>query len=63
VTTVVAIEKDAEYTAFFRDPRTGAEHDLGVVVPDAGGRWQVPVQPTLADWVLVLEADGGTLSR
>ncbi len=63
VTTVVAIEEDVEYTAFFWDPRTGAEHELGVVAPNAGGCWQVPVQPTLDDWVLVLEAAGGTLSR
>ena len=59
VTTVVAIEEDTEYTAFFWDPRTGAEYDLGAVTPDADGRWAVPVQPTLDDWVLVLEADGG----
>jgi len=59
VTTVVAVEEDTEYTAYFWDPRGGAEYDLGVVMPDADGRWQVPVQPTLDDWVLVLKADDG----
>ena len=51
---VVAIEPDVEYTAFFWNPRNGEAHDLGVVEPDAGGCWQVPLQPTLEDWVLVL---------
>ena len=53
---VTNIEPDARYEAFFFDPRTGREHPLGAVAPDAGGAWTVPTQPELTDWVLVLEA-------
>ena len=28
---------------------------MGRVTPDANGLWQVPLQPTMDDWVLVLE--------
>jgi len=57
-TAVVAIEQDADYTTYFWDPRTGEEYDLGAVVPGADGRWVIPVQPTMKDWVLVLETVG-----
>ena len=53
---VVAIEPTIKYRAFFWDPRNGDAHDLGKVEPDARGSWQVPVQPTFDDWVLVLDA-------
>lgn len=56
--TVVAIEPHIRYTALFWDPRNGDTYDLGAVVPDAGGCWQVPLQPTMADWLLVLDATG-----
>ena len=55
---VVGLEAGVHYRAFYWDPRTGGEHDLGLVKPDAHGRWPVPLQPTMQDWVLVLEADG-----
>jgi len=55
---VVGLEAGVHYRAFYWDPRTGEEHDLGLVKPDAHGRWPVPLQPTMQDWVLVLEADG-----
>ena len=48
------------YNAFWWDPRTGAEHPLGRVQPDApggagtGGAWTIPMQPELTDWVLAL---------
>jgi hypothetical protein len=35
--------------------RTGEEHVIGEVTPDAAGAWQMPLLPTLAPWVLVLE--------
>jgi Protein of unknown function (DUF4038)/Domain of unknown function (DUF5060) len=53
--TVQKIEADAAYTAFFWDPRTGAEYPLGAVHPSADASWVIPIQPELSDWVLVLE--------
>ena len=53
--TVQQIEAQAAYRAFFWDPRTGAEHPLGTVQPNADGSWVIPVQPELFDWVLVME--------
>jgi hypothetical protein len=53
--TVQKIEPRVAYTAFYWDPRTGAEHPLGAVQADAAGAWTIPMQPELTDWVLVLE--------
>ena len=50
------IEPDTTYQAFFWDPRTGEEHPLGIIEVDDEQSWNVPVQPTLSDWVVVLEA-------
>ncbi len=52
---VTNIEPGAPYQAFFWDPRTGEEHPLGAITPDAEGKWVMPNHPTLADWVLVFE--------
>jgi nicotinamidase-related amidase len=54
--TVEHIEPDVEYRAYYFDPCTGAEHDLGRVVPDAEGKWRSPLPPEMHDWVIVLEA-------
>jgi hypothetical protein len=56
--TVLAIEPDVQYSAFFWDPRTGEEHSIGKIEPESSGCWQVPLQPTFSDWVLVLDATG-----
>ena len=61
-TAIVAIEPKIEYRSFFWDPRCGDVHDLGKVVPDTDGRWQIPLQPTFDDWVLVLDATEACLS-
>ena len=53
--TVEKIEPGVAYTAFFWDPRTGAEYPIGPVQPDANGSWMIPREPELTDWVLVLE--------
>lgn len=53
--SVVAIEPAVQYRAFFWDPRTGDAHDLGSVESESDGSWQVPIQPTFDDWVLVLD--------
>ncbi len=50
------IEPGVRYRAMFFDPRTGAEHRLGVVKPDARGAWAVPIQPEMSDWAMVMEA-------
>ncbi len=43
------------YKAFYFDPSTGAETP-SPRHPDAAGEWTAPLQPTFADWVLVLKA-------
>jgi hypothetical protein len=52
---VVGLEAGLRYRAFFWDPRNGVEHDLGGITPDATGRWTIPIQPELKDWIVVLE--------
>ncbi len=52
--TVKAIEPDAHYRAYYFDPCTGEEIDLGEVAPDADGEWQPPLSPEVHDWLLVL---------
>lgn len=59
-TWVRGLEPDLIYQAFYWNPRTGARHALGAVEPNADGAWPIPVQPTMSDWVLVLEAPCGT---
>jgi hypothetical protein len=49
------IEPAVVYRAFYFDPKSGKEHDLGSVTPDSAGSWKPPMTPTYADWVLVLE--------
>lgn len=53
---VKGIESGVRYTARFFDPATGGEKEIGEVKADANGDWQTPIQPTFADWVLVLKA-------
>ncbi len=52
---VANLEPDVSYRAFYFDPATGKERDLGKVQPDTYGAWQAPLSPTFADWLLVLE--------
>jgi hypothetical protein len=52
---VTAIEPGVRYTGFFYDPRTGQDHPIGPIEPDADGAWCVPATPTMQDWVLVME--------
>jgi hypothetical protein len=49
------LEPGVRYRAFFWDPRNGAEHDLGEVIPDSQHSWSIPIQPELKDWVVILE--------
>ena len=52
---VTALESDITYRAFFWNPRSGQEHELGIITPEPDGSWPVPIQPELKDWVLVFE--------
>ena len=53
---VKAFESGVKYRAFLFNPGTGDEIDLGVVTPDAEGKWTVNRLPIYRDWVLVMEA-------
>jgi hypothetical protein len=49
------LEPGRTYRASLFDPRNGQRRSLGEAAGDGAGDWQVPVLPTVADWVLVLE--------
>lgn len=51
----IPIEPGASYRAYFFDPRSGAETDIGLVQPDSDGLWLHPAKPTMEDLILVLE--------
>ncbi|HXB67897.1 MAG TPA: DUF4038 domain-containing protein [Candidatus Acidoferrales bacterium] len=55
---VARLEADMTYQATYFDLTTGARHAAGQVTADASGQWQAPIQPTVADWVLVLDRRG-----
>ena len=59
---VKGIEEGVRYRAFLFNPSTGDEQDIGDVVPNANGDWELPLgngpwrmMPIYQDWVLVLE--------
>jgi hypothetical protein len=52
---VLALESDVRYDAFWWNPRTGDSHSIDSPVPDGHGTWLIPLEPTLQDWVLILE--------
>ncbi len=49
------LEAGVPYHAFFFNPASGKEHEIGRVTPDANGEWQCPIPPIFQDWVLVLD--------
>ena len=51
----LTIEPAAHYRAYWFNPRTGADLEIGPVQPGADHLWPVPAKPTMEDWVLVLE--------
>jgi hypothetical protein len=55
---VARLEAGTTYQATWFDPATGARHAAGSAAADANGEWQAPIQPTYADWVLVLDRRG-----
>jgi len=52
----IQIEPDADYFAFFFNPRTGEDFFAGDVVPDKDGAWLIPQKLTGEDWLLVLQS-------
>ena len=52
---VKSLEPNVAYRAFYFDPASGREHDLGKVDADGTGTWQALLTPTFADWMFVLE--------
>jgi hypothetical protein len=52
---VKGLEAGIPYAAYYFNPATGVQRDLGKVEPDIAGTWQAPITPTFADWILVLE--------
>jgi hypothetical protein len=55
---VARLEAGMTYRATYFDPATGAPYPAGSATADARGEWQAPIQPTYADWVLVLDQRG-----
>lgn len=53
--TLENLEVDVKYRAYYFNPVTGKEREIGAVDANASASWQAPNLPTLADWVLVLE--------
>lgn len=53
------LKKNVTYRAFYFNPATGKEYDLGTISNRIGGEkadtWQAPWVPLAQDWVLVLE--------
>ena len=54
---VTAMEPGVSYKAYYYDPRSGDDVDLGSVTPDGEGVWQPPFAPEVSDWLLVLKAE------
>ncbi|PYV89835.1 MAG: hypothetical protein DMG05_12440 [Acidobacteria bacterium] len=49
------LENSVSYYAFYFNPASGKQYDLGKVTPDVNGTWQASNAPIFQDWVLVLE--------
>ncbi len=55
---VKQLEPGVAYRAFWFDVTNGEETAIGPAQGDDGGTWQIPPEPILQDWVLVLEGEG-----
>lgn len=51
---VINIEPDIAYTAYWFDPLTGADVDIGPVEASEDGAWTAPIPPVCHDWLLVM---------
>jgi hypothetical protein len=52
---IIGLEPGIVHKAFFWDPKSGEEHPIGRVKPDAQGNWEIPLPPVFQDWILVVE--------
>ncbi len=43
------------YRAYFFNPASGKETEIGKITPDATGSWVIAKVPIFQDWVIVLE--------
>lgn len=52
---LTGLESGISYRAFFFNPRTNKEQVIGDVIADGTSAWQIPITPTLEQWLVVLE--------
>ncbi len=52
---IQGLEPELQYRAFFFDPSSGKETQVGAITTTEAGTWTAPFTPTTGDWVLVLE--------
>ncbi len=52
---IKSLESNVAYKAYYFDPASAEQRDLGKISPDASGTWEAPLAPTFKDWILVLE--------
>jgi hypothetical protein len=53
--SVKGLRQDIPYRAFFFNPSTAREHEIGTFKSGPDGIWQAPPTPVIRDWVLVVE--------
>ena len=51
------LEPEVKYQAILFNPSNGTKYELGSVIPNKEGDWQLPTLPIFRDWVLALEAE------
>ena len=49
------MEEGVCYHAYYFDPRTGRQYEVGIAVGDEKGEWTPPNTPIHQDFVLVME--------
>ncbi|MCU0515098.1 MAG: DUF4038 domain-containing protein [Anaerolineae bacterium] len=52
---LLKLEEDVRYRVSWWNPRSGEAQPLAAPQPAADGTWLMPLEPTLQDWVLILE--------
>ena len=52
------LETGMAYRGLFFNPATGKELEIGKVMADSSGSWEIPMPPSFQDWVVVIERSG-----
>lgn len=52
------LETGVAYRGLFFNPATGKELEIGKVMADSSGSWEIPMPPSFQDWVVVIERSG-----